>query len=157
MTGLQEAGARARAPPLPSAAAIGNVLPLTLRSNSRRRPVRLCPSPDSGLWGGLSPGLRRRASTTRPTSSDQREECRSRCDSTPASSALMMRPLMALRASYSSIARSRSSRLGGQALRVRDRLFSAAIPCATQTTRVIETGVRGSRHCAPCGGTQKPF
>ena len=54
MTGLQEAGARARAPPLPSAAAIGNVLPLTLRSNSRRRPVRLCPSPDSGLWGGPS-------------------------------------------------------------------------------------------------------
>ena len=32
--------------------------------------------------------------------------------------------------------------VGGQAFRVRDRLFQAAILCATQRTRVIETGVR---------------
>ena len=106
-------------------------------------PVCLCPSPDSGLWGGPSVrvfvGGHRQLARRRVTNEKNvaRGVIRHQRPS-----ALMMRPLMALRASYSSIARSRSSRLGGQALRVRDRLFPAAIPCATQTTRVIETGVR---------------
>jgi len=56
MTGLQEAGARGRAPPSPSAAAIGNVLPLTLSSNSRRRRSASAPTQIAAFGAGPQSG-----------------------------------------------------------------------------------------------------